>query len=322
MDTLYLDILILIVFLLYCIGLGLAYMVEQGLRKSKHVVYRQYSRFYEEKNINADLLIIGNSRASTSIDPTILNQMLPLRTYNLGLNGGPVELQHWIFDLYMHFNSKYPQTILINMDWITLNKENTLLARKRELLLWSKNKHWKVFFDKYRIFSWAEKYIPLWKYRRRIWMINDGLKEYLGICNMGFGRGVLSYKDGFICLDDRLPMSETLHAPDINDDFSLTDIFLKQCAQKNIKVIFFYPPIFKTYRESYEVSFRAYSLIKEYTEKHHIPFLDYTQRQECNDPSYFKDYWHLNRKGAIWFSRILAEDIKTGNFLNQIVDTK
>lgn len=302
-------------FLLYGIGTGLAYMVDQGLKKSKNLIYRQYGRLYDEKNINADLLIIGNSRASTSIDPAVLNDMLPIRTYNLGLNGGSVELQHWIFDLYMDCNTKYPQVMLIDIDWISMDKNSKVINRKRDLLPWYKDKRWKPFFERYHVFSRAEKYIPLWKYRGRRWMIKDGLKEYWGISHSEFGGDIVSYKDGYICLDDRLTMSGLLFgsllAPDISDDFSLTDQFLLQCSQKNIKVILFYPPMYRTYRESYEVSFRALSLIEAYAGAHHIPFLDYTQRPECNDSSYFRDYWHLNRKGAAWFSRILADDLNS-----------
>lgn len=309
------------VLLFYFFLFIIAYMVDEGLKKGKHLAGRQYGRFYKRygdsdyrENINADLVVLGNSRASTSIDPAVLDNILNIRTYNLGLNGGSPEVQHLVFDFYMNVNTKYPQIVLVNIDWLSIGKAYTLLSRKSELLPWCNDKYWKIFFEKYPVFSWGEKYVPLWKYWRKRWLVHRGLKEYWGVSHTGFGKGILGYRDGYICLDDRLPMLEYPFISEIDDDFSSIDSFLQEYIRKDIKVILFYPPIYKGFRESNNTSFIAFSLIKEFAGKRNIPYWDYTQRPECSDPAYFRDYVHLNKKGSAWFSRILAYDLK--DFIN------
>lgn len=300
-----LSFFILIYLLLFFIG----YMVDEGLKRSKYVTFLQYGRFRNEKNINADLLIVGNSRASTSVDPAILKERLHMHTYNLGLNGGTIELQYHAFDLYMKNNTILPRTILLSLDLSTMNKEHTVLTRKRELLPWSNDKSWQKFFKRYPVFSFLEKFLPLWKYRRYRWYIKKGLGEYLKVQHSRYGKGILDYRDGYICLDDRIPMSEFPPVLSLNTDFSLTDCFLQHCTEKKIKVILFYPPIYELYGKS-AISSEAVDWIKKYAKKHDIPFLDYSLKEECSNSGYFRDYWHLNKKGSAWFSRVLADDLQ------------
>lgn len=296
--------------LIYLLLFFIAYIVDEGLKGSKRLNFLQYGRFKYEKNINADLVIVGNSRASTSIDPAILNERLHKHTYNLGLNGGSIELQHYAFDLYMKNNTVLPHAILICMDLITMDKSYTVKARKWELLPWCNDKSWKEFFKRYPVFSFLEKYLPLWKYRKSKGYIKQGIGEYLNIMHSKYGNGVLDYKDGYICLDDQEPMYKHPPVLAINTDFSLTDCFLQQCIEKNIRVILFYPPVYGLYENS-ELSLKAIDLITKYAQKHAIPFLDYSLKVECRNPDYFRDSWHLNKKGSAWFSQVLADDLRT-----------
>lgn len=300
------SLFVLIYLLLFFIG----YMVDEGLKKSKYLPYLQYGRFDYEKNINADLVIVGNSRASTSIDPAILNDRLQMRTYNLGLNGGSFELQRLAFDFYQQNNTKCPEVLLLNVDMLGLGKEFTVQRRKYELLPWCNDRRWKCFFEQYPIWSFCDKYFPLWRYRGKRWLVKKGIKEFMGKEHSGYGKSILSYVDGYICLDENLPMSDMPPILEINTDFSLIENFLQQCILQNMQVVLFSPPIYSSYLESLDISVKANDAINKLAQKYALPFLDYTLQEESGNSSNFRDYWHLNKRGVAWFSRVLADDLK------------
>ena len=92
-------------------------------------------------------------------------------------------------------------------------------------------------------------------------------------------------------------------------DFSSLDMFFQMCRQENIKVICFYSPVYSSFCNQSEISSRT--LISNHIRNLDIPFLDYSEREENSDSSYFKDSLHLNCKGAAWFTRLLAHDVAT-----------
>ena len=52
-------------------------MVDAGLRKSRNAYFANWNDLYNSK-INADLLIMGSSRAEFHISPKILDSLLTL----------------------------------------------------------------------------------------------------------------------------------------------------------------------------------------------------------------------------------------------------
>ena len=84
---------------------ALAYMVDAGLRKSRNSYYASWNDLYNSK-INADLLIMGSSRAEFHISPKILDSALSLNTYNLGLSAWHFDMQYARFRMYLQHNLK------------------------------------------------------------------------------------------------------------------------------------------------------------------------------------------------------------------------
>lgn len=285
----------------------LSYMADKGLKNCNLLVYKQWSRFHLIDSIG-DLLITGNSRASCHIDPAILDTLLPFHSYNLGLNDGGMDAVWHAWHLYRIRVNKMPHVILLNVDWTILDIKNVPSERKKEYLPWCNVPAWQTIISKAG-FSLADRKVPLWKYRRSRHLLLKGLKEYMGLQRSGYGRDILSYERGYICLDDKVSMREENPLGEIVLDFSLLDLFFQMCRQENIQVICFYSPVYSSYHNQWEISTRT--SISDHIRHLDIPFLDYSEKEECADSSFFRDNIHLNCKGAAWFTRQLAHDVTT-----------
>ena len=94
----------------------MAYMVDTGLRKSDHVALADWNALFNAK-INADLLVLGSSRAAFHISPYILDTALHLNSYNLGMSAWRFDMQWTRFKLYLEHN-KVPKYIVHNVDLV------------------------------------------------------------------------------------------------------------------------------------------------------------------------------------------------------------
>lgn len=286
-----------------------AYIADSGLKMTKSIDYKLWSHLEEDKNVNADLLIMGNSRASCHINPDILDSILPVHSYNLGLHAGILPLQFHIWRLYIKRNRK-PRTIVWNVDWGTLSGEGDLSKRKSHYLPWCNDPDWKPIIEKAG-FSFFDKYIPCWKYAGRSELLVKGFKEYAGIPASDYGIPfILSYKRGYIRLDDRQPKQKWILRHEFKTgNFDATEDFLRMCRREKIQVIFYYSPVYAPFRESFEPYIITYPAIDSLAKAWNIPFLDYSRVPESSDSTLFKDDIHLNGKGADWLSRRLGHDV-------------
>ena len=93
---------------------GLQMIVDSGLKKSNHLLYAEWNDIYNGE-INADLIVMGSSRAELQISPTILDRNLKLNTYNLGISAWTFPMQYARFKIYLKHNAK-PRYIVHSLD--------------------------------------------------------------------------------------------------------------------------------------------------------------------------------------------------------------
>src|ERR1700747_729442 len=103
----------------------LQHIVDTGLRKSRYYYYSEWNDLFNGK-INADLVVMGTSRAWVQVSPGILDSMLHLNSYNLGMDGTAFKIQYERFKMYMQHNKK-PKYILQEVGYTsTLVKSDQL----------------------------------------------------------------------------------------------------------------------------------------------------------------------------------------------------
>ena len=92
----------------------LSKLLQQSSRPSVEGWYNLMS-----KQIDADLVIVGSSRAKNHIDPVILDSVLHTNAYNLGMSGTRFNLQTAQYELYRSHNKK-PEVIVFCIDVFSL----------------------------------------------------------------------------------------------------------------------------------------------------------------------------------------------------------
>ena len=94
------------------------------------------------------------------------------------------------------------------------------------------------------------------------------------------------------------------------DLIKLFDKFLLECKEKDIKVILVYTPEYFEGQKFVKNRKEVITLFENFSEKHKIPFLDYSNNEICTKKEYFYNASHLNKTGAELFTNMLINDLK------------
>jgi hypothetical protein len=289
-----------------------AYVVDSGLKKSRHFFYSEWNDLFSGQ-INADLVISGTSRAWVQISPRILDSTLHINTYNLGMDGSPFNMQFERFKLYLQHNKK-PRYILQEVGYTsTLVKFNELPNPQQFLPYLSDSSMWNMTQGSSAPFSWEDRYFPLYKYNNEFPLIKEGLLSY-------FGKGVKSLKykgyEGRNMTWDSSFYYFKLSNPGgrvwpINPEaVTLFREFLDYCKANDIKVIMVYPP---AYIESLEYILNKDEILDVYnkfSKEYNVPFLNHMYDSLNYSRNNFYNSLHLNKQGSEKFTGELAEELK------------
>ena len=110
---------------------SLQFLADNGLRKSVNSVYHDWLQILEG-NINADIIISGSSRAFFGYNPTVLEDQLKMKTFNLGYSAAGYKLQLEKLKIYLTRNQK-PKIIIQNID-LTFFNEDRLIPNENEFI--------------------------------------------------------------------------------------------------------------------------------------------------------------------------------------------
>ena len=295
---------------IFCTGLlGLAFVadfvISKKLRKSKTKILISWNDIYSN-SLQTDVVIMGSSRAWAQINPQILDSILGIDSYNLGIDGGLINWQIIKYDAYRRYNKK-PKLIIQNIDHNTIDKSPG----------YEREQFFPYFFDdslrtaisEYEKFGILEKYLPLYRYIG----YNDWLKVEFGIkkawyINKEIIKGYFAFN---IRNFDRTELDKltVLEYAQESHSLSIFDNYLAKAYSEGIQVIFVYAPIYIEATEKIQNIEGMYQMYDSIARKYDIPILDYNFDPISYDTTYFYIATHLNKKGAEFFSAKLAHDI-------------
>jgi hypothetical protein len=298
-----------IVFLLALLSLSiftLASIVDMGLRKSRNAYFASWNDLYNSK-INADLLIMGSSRAEFHISPKILDSLLVLNSYNLGLSAWHFDMQYARFRMYLQHNKK-PKYIIHNVDIYGFSKRVDVadypqfLPYIEDTILQKVTKNHKGAFDIY------QQNIPLLKYKNQQKIAFEGFFNFMGFPNLydttskykGYCGNDYAWNKDFENFKKRFPKGAKYRFDkEVVRQFNQ---YLAFCKHENIKVILVYAPEYFEVQPYYKNKSELIKLCQESVKKYDCHFLDYSKNYLCYNRDYFYNSQHLNRRGAELFS--------------------
>ena len=292
---------------------------------SKRLV-SQNPTFYEDWNclfegeINSELLILGSSRAVMCYSPQVLDSILGIRSYNLGIHASAVNHDIARYNIYRDYNPK-PKVIVHNIDlqkpfskpsdfMINQSKLMTFNPDKKMLMPYYFNKSFRKHMLPEIESTWAERNIPFYRYYlygvpNLFKVKHEEKNKYKGFVPSNTELDVKSLEN-IVCI-------KVEHDPQLMEDFTK---YLEQTYREGIKVVLVYAPIYIDISSKIEDLNNVYTTIDSLSKAYHPLILDYTYSSFSYDSSLFTDGIHLNEKGAIAFSTQLAYDLDSIQVIN------
>lgn len=287
-------------------------LIDRGLKKDNSGEYKEWNDIIHS-NINADILIQGNSRANRHISPYAIDTTFNAHSYNIGISGYGFFMQYYRFLFYMEYN-KAPKYIIQNIDATMTLAKGDSLYQYSQFLPYLYDTIIKRAVTSYYGLDWKDFYIPLYKYHSLYSEVYSGLLANIHkrSGNNGKYKGFLAEKrrwdNEFEEFKLQHPKGYYYHVN--NRTLGLFTRFLEYCKQNNISVIFVCTP---EYYEAQKMLINRDSIMhiyKNYSIKYNVPILDYSNDSICRDSNNFYNSQHLNNIGAKKFNTKLVQDLK------------
>lgn len=252
-----------------------------------------------EGNIQADIVALGSSRVWVQIDPQIIDSILCVNSYNLGMDGSFINRQVQKYEIYKNRNAK-PKLIIQNIDAWSLGYSTGYEREQFYPYFWDRD--FRKQFFRTEPFNVLEKGIPFYRYHGldpKMFIHSHPKtlhKGYQG--QIGEWNGEAYMQQDFI----KFTVSDTT--------LCMFDSFLSQTKKDGIQVVFVYAPLYSGATRKIINLDEMHQTYKDIADKYGIPILDYSDLWICNDTTYFYNAMHLNKSGAEIYTDSLANDIK------------
>ena len=274
-----------------------------------------YRKQFEEvvhRTFDADGIIIGNSHAVHGIRPSLLDRS-GVRFYNLSLNGSnPSYYLHWYEDFFLRHYRK-PKYLIYAIDFFSFSYKMSYrtLEDDSEYLPFVDFATLMMKSGKFN----AEKLImnryPLLKNGKAVIEGKKKLRQDPFWLPEQFDRGFANYETPVEASSFVIP-----HHPskivDEPEEISAFDLLIDKIIADGTKVIFVVVPENGILNHEYASS-TALNHFQQIATKHRIPILNFNTalRTALNDDrSNFNDWVHLNAKGSLAFSEMLADALE------------
>lgn len=274
---------------------GLA--MSRALYETKKGDWGRNNYIYD--NVQSEAVVLGSSRAIHHYSPIIISDSLGMSCYNCGEDGMGIFL---MYARYKAIRQRYTPRLVIYE-----------VLPEYDLLLEKDNSKYLKFLRPYttvpeidslvRCISPAERY----KLMSNMYRYNS---VFLDILSQRYSKAPGDASDyTYSPLDGEMDYEP----PPVSQNQMCIDSLKLTCLEKIItgclvdgtQLVFTASPIYKPVSEA------AFGPVKELCKKYRIPFINYyCDKDFCDNPEYFVDGGHLNRRGAELVTSNIAGDIK------------
>ena len=304
-------------FLLFLISITVAifvldFYISKSLRNANIYAVGEYNTWNDlfDGKINSNVVIYGSSKAWQHISPSILEKKIPSTFYNLGIDGHNFDLQYLRHQFLIERN-KQPKYIIQEVDEFTLTKYENLYNLQQFLpyMLW--NSKIEECISKFNGFNTFDYQIPLLRYYKTKGSVRVAFQLYKNdLPNKKIrikGYQGLDFGSNFSTND----LAKLSYKVDIDKGFvQLFDHFLKECKQKNIKVILVNTPEFIEGQKCVINRKETINLFTRFSKKYKVPFYDYSNDSISYNKELFYNALHMNKRGSEIFSAKFADRVK------------
>ena len=291
-------------------------MVSNGLKRTERGHFYTMNALMNEK-MDADIVILGNSRAVGSYNPNVIDTILGVNSRNLGVSGQPFGVSYLRWQLYRR-NNIPPKLLIVNIDFRELRMV-TNGFEKEQYYPYMTDSLVKPYLDLYG-FSWAEKYVPMYRYRGDYKLMALGLGELLHIHHDKKGHYYKGYSNSNTKWDGQnlrmLLKNGKIRGQCEPQAVTLFERFLQETKNDGIPVVMVYAPIYKELKDNL-LEEKPRKVYQSLSQKFNIPLLDFSEMDISSDKSYFMNGHHVNKKGANLFTERLSHELDSLGLIHQ-----
>mgnify|MGYP002625770240 CR=1 FL=1 len=300
--------IILFIVVILVLAIFMDFAISRGLRRTERGHFYTMNALMNQR-LEADVVILGNSRAACSYNPAVLDSVLQVNSRNLGVSGQPFGVSYLRWQLYSRNNS-HPKLLIINVDYGELNLV-TNGFEKEQYYPYMSDTLVKPYLDLYG-FTWMEKNVPMYRYRGNYKLMGIGLLELLHFRHDTKGNYIKGYSNKNWDWDgDKLEgviRNGKTKCKCNQQAVELLEEVVGKALDDGIGVVFVYAPLYKVLKDNLEES-ESMNVYQSLSERYGIPILDFSKMDFCSDTNCFHDANHVNARGAEIFTRELAHSI-------------
>ena len=285
-------------------------IITSGLRRTDIRKYSVWNDIYRGP-IDADLVVIGSSRAWCAYNTYILDSLLLSNSYNLGIDGHSLEMQLVRYETYRRFNPA-PRMIVMNTDLIsTFSIDSDPQYEREQFFPFIMDRELVSRVMEKKRLTLLDRYCPIVRYYGYREDISNGIASFLGKKTFIDGGMHKGYRGNSYRWQEFSPYSE-IDVRHVQIDTSLVtmlDDFVAKTRAEGLLVVFVKSPIYSPYLDLFDDVDVFDSILATIADKYGIPVLDYSRIPLCQDNSYFYNASHLNKRGSEIFTRMLCGDL-------------
>lgn len=253
---------------------------------------------YIANKMDENILILGSSRAFHHYNPKIIEDSLQMSCYNCGQDGNGIIFSYGLFKL---FTNRYTPKIII---YDVVENYDINQGENEKFLSWLRYFYDcpcidSIFFDidkteRYKMLSYMRRYNE-----RFLQIISDYYSPKTQFIN-GYKplNGIMSYEPNNINNNNNKPQYDPTK-------FKYIKRLIKECKNKNIKLIFMISPKYKAENS------KSYEVIAHLAKTENIPFFcHYNDKEISSNKKYFEDSFHMNKFGTELFTKKIIKEIK------------
>lgn len=281
------------------------FVISYRLRQNENRMYAGWNAMYQD-TMKYDLVVNGGSCAWAHYSPIILDTILNINSFNLGIDGSSVNRHILKYENFSRLHQR-PKYLIQNIDIGTMAITHGY-EREQFFPYFFYDRELINAFDKYEQFTFAEKYLPCYRYLGYDEVLlealfRDNKKHYIEKLTKGYyGREYVWDASELNKMD-----SITISIDSIAVDLFIE--FLEVETSKGVQILLVYSPVYSGVVDKMTNQEEMQQMYSHIAEQFSIPILDYTTMAICNDTNYFYNGTHLNKKGAELFTTQLAHDI-------------
>jgi len=303
-----LQYILTIIFIAAVILTGVNVLLEYSIKKQNEDIFGKLQEIFSG-NENYDALFLGSSRVLVHINPSIMDSVLHVNSYNLGLDAMSVVEFNFIVNAWLEKHPA-PKLLVMNLDRKTLLVNDTTEIFDYPLYFpYLKNKSVSAALNEFEPDVPVLSFMPFLKPA-----YYDDFKKYVAVKALfhirhpekilykGFEPTYLEWGGEEIRMRDRAAWSPKGR--------ELLKNILDLCRQKNIVPVLVLAPQTKEFTRSIE-NFDEYKAhLRSFSESNGVYFFDYSGLITGQNKKYFYNHSHLKPEGAGIYSLQLADDLK------------